>query len=223
MKIMIRYARGSAASYISHLDMQRAFARAIRRANVAAEYSQGFHPHIIMSFASPLSVGYATEADYVEVGVKEGSDPEQIGRRLNEVLPPDIRVTGVFSMGDINQKLMSLNHSADYSVTFAVENEDECGKIRKAAEKISRSESYSTVDRKGRTVDIVPLIRRISFEGDTLQVTLLNSSSQALNPAVVAAAVQQEAKSAAPYTVCRLECYALLSGTVVPFSALAQK
>jgi radical SAM-linked protein len=52
--------------------MQRAFGRALRRADIDVEYSKGFNPHIIMSFASPLSVGYATEADYLELSVNSG-------------------------------------------------------------------------------------------------------------------------------------------------------
>ena len=34
-------------------------------------YSEGFHPHQIMSFASPLGVGQTSEAEYFDLALKE--------------------------------------------------------------------------------------------------------------------------------------------------------
>jgi hypothetical protein len=39
--------------YISHLDMQRMFQRAFRRANIALEFSQGFNPTPKMTYSPP--------------------------------------------------------------------------------------------------------------------------------------------------------------------------
>ncbi len=223
MKMVIKYARKGAARFISHLDMQRTFFRAIRRANLKAAYSKGFNPHIVMSFASPLSVGYETMADYIEVAMQEEELQTQTVLRLNSILPEDIRVIEVFAIKDSNKKLMSLNHSAKYSITFTFENDAECGRIISATKKIAESENYVTKDRKGKEVDIVPLILQMGWVDNVITLTLMNSSERALNPAVVANAIMNEAEVAAQFSICRIECYAKTEGRVVPFSALSQK
>ena len=54
MKLIIKYSRHGAVKYISHLDMQRHLRTCGAAGGLPAEYPQGFNPHIIMSFASPL-------------------------------------------------------------------------------------------------------------------------------------------------------------------------
>lgn len=220
MKIAIKYSRVGAARYISHLDMQRTFARALRRANVPALYSQGFNPHIVMSFASPLSVGYATRADYLEVGVEDGAAPEAIMEQLNSVLTRDIRVERVFALPEGTKKLMALNHSAAYDITFMFENESECDKMSCATQSLAETETYLTPDRKGKEVDIRPFILQLSSAGSVVSAVVKNSSEGALNPAVLANALLTKADIRAEYEICRTECYAVIGGEAVPFSSI---
>ena len=72
--------------------MQRAFARALRRSGLPVAYSEGYNPHIVMSFASPLSVGFATEGDYLEVKMAEDVEPGYIKDRLAAVMPEGISI-----------------------------------------------------------------------------------------------------------------------------------
>ncbi len=57
MKLLLRLEKGEKVKYISHLDMQRLFQRALRRAKLPCAYSQGFNPHMLVSFACALSRG----------------------------------------------------------------------------------------------------------------------------------------------------------------------
>lgn len=223
MRMVLQYARQGAARYISHLDMQRAFSRALRRSGIPVTYSQGFNPHIVMSFASPLSVGYATDADYLEVEVADGYDARAAKEALNAVLPADIRVGRSFALLQTKKKLMALNHSAAYEITFALENESECVTIRESLAKLLAADAYVTKDRKGKDVDIRPLIVEAVCAGNRINAVLMNSSAGALNPAVPANAVLAQAGLDAAYTVKRTQCYAQLDGEVAPFDALGQK
>jgi len=220
MRMVLKYSRDGAAKYISHLDMQRAFGRALRRSHIPVEYSNGYNPHIIMSFASPLSVGYATEADYVEVSVADSYDAALAKDDLNGVLPADIRIKKAFKLTAINKKLMSLNHSASYIIAFTLENTYDCDKIKEALQRITSSGTYVTSGRKGKDVDIVPLILETAFTDCSIEATLMNSSAKTLNPAVLADAVISEAGLAAVYTIRRRECYAFVDGKTAPFGEL---
>ena len=51
------YTKTGSAKYISHLDVMRAFQRAFRRSKIPVWYTEGFHPHLYLTFALPLSLG----------------------------------------------------------------------------------------------------------------------------------------------------------------------
>lgn len=92
------YQKTGRAKYISHLDVTRCMQRAIQRAGLSVWYTEGFNPHIYITFALPLSLGYESECEAMDVRLQSPSSEEsceQIQDRLNAVLPPDIRVTKV--------------------------------------------------------------------------------------------------------------------------------
>lgn len=218
MRAVIRYSRDGAAKWVSHLDMQRAFSRALRRADVPVKYSQGFNPHIVMSFASPLSVGFGTKSDYLEVKTEDDTDLAAALKDLNAVLPEDIRVVEVFQIDDKLKKLMSLNHSAAYEVRLNFENISLYDKISRKLEQIMSSDEYIITDRKDRAKDIRAMILNAELKDGLLICTLTNSSSNSLNPASFAAALT-EGESFSPDYI-RTECFAEHAGNIVPFYEL---
>ena len=212
MRTVIKYSRKGDTRYISHLDMQRAFARALRRSGLPVAYSEGYNPHIVMSFASPLSVGFATEGDYLEVKMAEDVEPGYIKDRLAAVMPEGISIIAAGILPDTCKKLMSLNAQADYRIDFS---RDITGK----AEELFGQESITVEDRKGRDKDIRPLIIDYKAEGQSLYVTLSNSSEKTLNPALIVRALGEDPGSV---LITRLECYARRGDSVVPLSDLAE-
>lgn len=69
--IRIRFCKTGPAAYISHLDLQRVFARGLRKSGLPVWYSQGFNPHIYMSFALPLPLGQQSLCEAVDCRVEE--------------------------------------------------------------------------------------------------------------------------------------------------------
>ena len=83
LNIRIKFRKYGAMKFISHLDVMRYFQKAIRRAKIDICFSEGFSPHMIMSFASPLSLGVTSEAEYMDIRVKNASssgEMREIGR-----------------------------------------------------------------------------------------------------------------------------------------------
>ena len=97
MKIRIRFRKYGVMKFIGHLDVMRYFQKAMRRAHIDICYSEGFSPHQIMSFASPLSVGLISHAEYVDIDVNSSGNSTGMGRRLNEVIASKIDQTYVLS------------------------------------------------------------------------------------------------------------------------------
>ena len=52
LKVRVKFAKQGAMKFIGHLDIMRYFQKAIRRADIDVAYSEGFSPHMIMSFAA---------------------------------------------------------------------------------------------------------------------------------------------------------------------------
>ena len=123
MMVRIRFCKYGVLKFIGHLDTMRFFQKAIRRAGLDVVYSQGFSPHQIMSFASPLGVGITSDAEYLDVELHTCGEPEEMMAQLNAVMVEGIEVTGVKVLPEPlpNQRretAMSLVAAADYLVSF---------------------------------------------------------------------------------------------------------
>lgn len=65
--IRFKFTRGEELRFISHLDQQRLFQRAFRRAGLDIAHSNGFNPHPKLSFALAMSVGLMSDSEYGDV------------------------------------------------------------------------------------------------------------------------------------------------------------
>ena len=104
-KLRVRYAKRGRLRFTSHRDFARAFERAVRRANLPIGYSSGFSPHPKISYANASPTGAGSEAEFLEIGLTEARDPEQVREVLDDALPPgldivEVRVAGPGSLND---------------------------------------------------------------------------------------------------------------------------
>jgi radical SAM-linked protein len=91
-RIRLRYAKRGRLRFTSHRDFGRAFERAVRRAGLPVAFSSGFTPHPRISYAGASPTGAASEAEYLEIGLREERDPEEVRRSLDAVLPDGLDV-----------------------------------------------------------------------------------------------------------------------------------
>jgi radical SAM-linked protein len=94
-KLRVRYAKRGRLRFTSHRDFGRAFERAIQRARIPIAYSSGFTPHPRISYANASPTGAASEAEYLEIGVAEVCDPDDVRLRLDTALPEGLDVLDV--------------------------------------------------------------------------------------------------------------------------------
>ncbi|MEU6369010.1 TIGR03936 family radical SAM-associated protein [Streptomyces sp. NPDC046931] len=91
-RIRLRYTKRGRLRFTSHRDFQRAFERALRRAEVPMAYSAGFTPHPKVSYANAAPTGTGSEAEYLEIALTEARDPDKLRELLDESLPAGLDV-----------------------------------------------------------------------------------------------------------------------------------
>ncbi len=95
--VRLLYKKGSRMRFVSHLDMTRFMTRIIRRAHLPVWYTEGFNPHLYMTFALPLSLGMESEYEVMDIRITDDAfDINTIPERLNAVCPPYIHFFDVF-------------------------------------------------------------------------------------------------------------------------------
>ncbi len=95
-RVKIKYTKGENVKFISHRDLMRVFQRAIRRAEIPMTYSQGFNPHMKISWGQALKVGATSDGEYAELQIEHWVRPREIADKLNQTLPPGIAVLDAF-------------------------------------------------------------------------------------------------------------------------------
>ena len=116
MKIRIKFRKYGALKFVGHLDMMRYFQKALKRAGIDMKYSEGFNPHMIMSFAAPLGVGITSDGEYFDIEVLSTKSTEESLKVLNEAMVEGVEVTSYVALPDTAKKSMSLVAAADYEI-----------------------------------------------------------------------------------------------------------
>lgn len=89
------FEKTGSAKYISHLDLNRCMQRAIRRADLPAWYTEGFHPHMYLMFSLALSLGAESMCETMDFRLTESIPPQEVMERLNAALPEGLKVHAV--------------------------------------------------------------------------------------------------------------------------------
>lgn len=95
-RIRIKYRKGEEVRFLSHRDLMRAVQRAIRRADLPVAYSQGFNPHMKISWGNALKVGATSEEEFAELQFDGWSKPDEVKIRLNRQLPKGLAILDAF-------------------------------------------------------------------------------------------------------------------------------
>lgn len=185
MRIGIEFSKKGMAKYISHLDLQRAFGRAIRRSGLPVKMSEGFNPHYVVSFASALALGVESEAECVEMVLKENIKPELVLFALDNVLPPGIKAKRAVKLHEKAPKLMAAVREAIYEV-----NTENCHipLLKSVVCDIMSNNSILAVKMskgKEKEFDIRPMINSLDVLGDMINMRLAAAPSGSLKPEFV--------------------------------------
>ena len=189
MRLAVRFTKGAPVRFVSHLDVQRLFQRAFRRAKLPLAYSQGFNPHPLVSFATALSVGMISMGEYLDVTLTEYMPPERFIDAVSTVLPKGIEIVEAFDMGESRKSLTSAMRSASYMAEVKFEKSVDADAVKSALNELLSGEIVVMKKTKGgiKPTDIRPMVISVDVcevEGQRAEIKLKGvlSAEGGLNP-----------------------------------------
>jgi radical SAM-linked protein len=118
-RLRVRFQRGEAVKFISHLDLTRLWQRACQRAGIPLAYSEGFSPHPRISLAAPLALGVTSEAELMDIFLARPVSPHFFMSALKRELPVGIEILQVQMVAPNQPSLQAQLRFAEYQVSLA--------------------------------------------------------------------------------------------------------
>ena len=185
------------AKYISHLDMNRCFTRAVRRAGLNLWYTEGFNPHPYLNFLTPLSLGQESDGEPLDIRMEDDTSDDEIRTRLNASLPEGVSVARVRDAVQKPTQIAFASYTIRIEIDTAQEAESFCDKARTLLEggELTAEKPGKQGHRKVmKQVRLCEKIRDIQVAADGACVVLqavLHAGNDMLNPALLADALQK--------------------------------
>jgi len=104
----------------------RAFFRTCIKNDIPVNMTQGFSPHMKISFGHPLSVGMSSSCEYLDMYMEEKVNIEDLKIKLQKGLPEGI---GIENVEEVKMELPSLTSSFDRAKYIIQIPETYCGEI----------------------------------------------------------------------------------------------
>lgn len=165
-RMRVTFATADTVKYVGHLDMHRAWERAIRRARLPLAYTQGFNPQARLQFAAALPVGFTGEAEVADVYLNEVLEPAEFVARLTAALPPGIHPLRAEPVARELPSLQSQVCGATYRAEVETDESDAAFAARLTGF-LARTEAWRE-RRKGKEFaryDLRPLVQSLVYTG----------------------------------------------------------
>ena len=199
-KFRIQFSKTGRAAYLSHLDTMRTLQRAIARAKLPVKHTEGFNPHAYISIALPLSLGYTSDCEYLDLILLELLPENEILDRLNAVFPEGFRVLRAYEQEMKVKEIAGAKFVLDFEYDKGFDESVVAG-----LEKLLTRSSILVMkkSKRGETeTDIAPMIYSLAFvpEEGKLRVLahLAAGSAMSLNPEYLLRVIHNEAPNLAP-------------------------
>jgi radical SAM-linked protein len=124
-RLRVRFCRGEELKFISHLDIIRLWVRALRRARIPLEYTEGFSPHPRISLAVPLSVGVTADNELLDISITKVVSPHWFVETVNRQLPEGMKVLEATPISPNVPSLQSQVRFTQYQVEVQTDKNEE--------------------------------------------------------------------------------------------------
>ena len=185
--VRIWFTKTGEAAYISLLDLQRVMQRALKRSRLPVWYTQGFNPHIYMTFAAPLALGQESLVESLDCKMDlVPEDWQQARQDLQACLPKGICATKLEPAGMDPSRIASAEYELQYGanasqmVLLAVQSYNAAAQAM--VEKKGKKGKIKQIDLK----QYVPSLTAVQQqEGLVVSLALPAGNTLTVNPALL--------------------------------------
>ena len=186
MRMLGVFEKSERVRHIGHLDIQRAVQRGLRRSGLPVAYSNGFNPHIQVTFASALSTGACGKREIMDVKMEEPVSEEVFLRKMNAAMPQDMQLSSARAVDDRHPALMASLKAGIYEMV--IRDPRQADRLFPAIGPMMAQETIP-VARKTKSgikeVDMKPLIYALRGEGQKLYATLMLTERESCKPNMI--------------------------------------
>jgi len=194
MRMLAVFEKGERIRHIGHLDIQRSVQRGLRRSGLPVAYSNGFNPHILVTFASALSTGACGRREIMDVTMAAEVSEAEFLEKMNRAMPPEMQLSETRIVDQKHPALMASLRAAQYDLL--IRDTEQAEKLTAAISGMMARESVYAM-RKTKTAmkecDIKPLIYELTAEGQHIIATLVLTEREACKPGMLLDALAREA------------------------------
>jgi radical SAM-linked protein len=185
----ILFSKTEAMRFTGHLDLQRAWERLLRRAQVTPSYSSGFHPHPRIRIGAALPLGVTGENELLDVETAGEWDPGVLADRIAAHVPPGLLVRRVHSLRANSPGLEKLVAAGDYLAEPLEGSWPE--DLAQRVDRLLASTSLPR-ERRGKAYDLRPRILSLADARGSLRMRLRLEPDATGRPDEVLAALDLE-------------------------------
>ena len=178
MRMIVRFGKNPRLRFISHLDLQRFFQRALNRTGLPIAYSQGFNPHPVMAFASALALGWTSEYEVIDIKLGAPMGRKRAEEAMRAALPDDLPVLQVKMVEDKLPSLMPMVHASEYRIENSGVTAEMIADFNAKDEVLAIRKTKSGE----REINIRPLAYELRLEGNVLVAVLALTDKDTLKP-----------------------------------------
>ena len=194
MRMLAVFEKSERIRHIGHLDIQRSVQRGLRRSGLPVAYSNGFNPHILITFASALSTGACGKREIMDVTMAEEVSADEFLERMNCAMPPEMQLSEARAVDQKHPALMASLRAAAYDLL--IRDPVRAEQLIAAIPAMMGKDSIPAM-RKTKTAlrecDIKPLIYDLTGEGQHIHATLVLTEKEACKPGMLSEALAREA------------------------------
>jgi len=191
-RYILRFYKKGNMRFISHLDLQTLFHRAIKRGDVKVMYSNGYNPHELISIVSPLSLVFESVDELLEIDTLIPYECSDLIARLNLAMPNGISFTSCKELERKNQNTSCQTVNAVYEVEERQSNSFELNNLKIDAFLSQAEILVFKRDKKTKTMvekDVKALVNEIKIDDGKLIVDVACASNSTVNPVNLLAAL----------------------------------
>ncbi|MBQ8439630.1 MAG: TIGR03960 family B12-binding radical SAM protein [Clostridia bacterium] len=172
--------------YISHLDLQRTFARVLVRAQIPMWYTQGFNPHAKVIFGLPLSVGTESECEFIDLRIDRDISCREVKELLNRELTSEMQILEAYEPTSKFQEIGWAKYEIEIKTPLADASLAQKLQILYEGGELMMTKKTKSGDKE---INIAPMIRKIKVTSNPqkpgalhISAILRAGSAEHLNP-----------------------------------------